>query len=86
MLNKMLEGEALKKYLDEEFELKIYKNKGAYKSGLRYKGSQHGLLTAYTELVELAIREDVIPVVIMHDLLLATAKEYKKEVHEDESK
>ena len=86
MLNKMLKGEALKKYLDEEFELKIYKSKGANKPGLRYKGSQHGLLAAYAELVELAIREEVIPVVIMHDLLLATAKEYGKAAHEDESK
>ena len=86
MLNKILEGKALEKYKDEKFELKIFKSKGAIKSGLRYRGSQHGLLAAYAELVELAIREDVIPVVIMHDLLLATAKEYGKAVHKDESK
>lgn len=86
MLNKMLEGKALEKYKNEEFELKIYKSKGTNKPGLKYRGSQHGLLAAYTELVELAIREDVIPASIMHDLLLVIAEEYGKVTCKDESK
>lgn len=86
MLNKMLEGKALEKYKNEEFELKIYKSKGTNKPGLKYRGSQHGLLAAYTELVELAIREEVIPASIMHDLLIAIAEEYRKVTCKDESK
>ena len=86
MLNKLLEGKALEQYLNEEFELKIFKSKGATKPGLRYKGSQHGLLAAYAELVELAIREEVIPASIMNDLLIAIAEDLGKGPHKDESK
>lgn len=86
MLNKMLEGEALKSYIDEEFELKIYKSKGMDKPGLRYKGSQHGLLAAYSQLVELALREEVIPAKIMHDLLMVIAEDQGQVTCEDESK
>lgn len=86
MLNKLLEGEALKSYIDEEFELKIYKSKGMDKPGLRYKGSQHGLLAAYAQLVELAMKEDVIPAEIMHDLLMAIAEDQGKVTCKDESK
>lgn len=86
MLNKLLEGEALKNYVDEEFKLEIYKSKGMDKPGLRYKGSQHGLLAAYAQLVELAMREDVIPAQIMHDLLIAIAEDLGKGTCKDESK
>ena len=86
MLNKILDDKALKQYKNEEFKLEIYKSKGSDKPGFKYKGSQHGLLIAYEQLVETAIKEDVIPVVIMHDLLLTTAKEYGKAAHKDESK
>ena len=86
MLNKMLEGKTLEKYKDEEFELKIFKSKGATKPGLRYRGSQHGLLAAYAELVELAIREEVIPASIMNDLLIAIAEDLGKGLYKDESK
>lgn len=86
MLNKLLEGEALKNYIDEEFKLEIYKSKGMDKPGLRYKGSQHGLLAAYAQLVELAMREDVIPAQIMHDLLIAIAEDLGKGTCKDESK
>ena len=86
MLNKLLEGEALKNYVDEEFKLEIYKSKGMDKPGLRYKGSQHGLLAAYAQLVELAMREDVIPAEVMHDLLIAIAEDLGKGTCKDESK
>lgn len=86
MLNKLLEGEALKNYIDEEFKLEIYKSKGMDKPGLRYKGSQHGLLAAYAQLVESAMREDVIPAQIMHDLLIAIAEDLGKGTCKDESK
>lgn len=86
MLNKLLEGEALKNYIDEEFKLEIYKSKGMDKPGLRYKGSQHGLLAAYALLVELAMREDVIPAQIMHDLLITIAEDLGKGTCKDESK
>lgn len=86
MLNKMLEGKALEQYKNEEFKLEIYKSKGSDKPGFRYKGSQHGLLIAYGQLVETAIKEDVIPAELMHDLLIATAKEYGKVTCKDESK
>lgn len=86
MLNKLLEGDALKDYVDEEFKLEIYKSKGMDKPGLRYKGSQHGLLAAYAQLVELAMREDVIPAQIMHDLLIAIAEDLGKGTCKDESK
>ena len=86
MLNKILDDKALKQYKNEEFKLEIYKSKGSDKPGFRYKGSQHGLLIAYGQLVETAIKEDVIPTELMHDLLLATAKEYGKVTCKDESK
>lgn len=86
MLNKLLEGKALEQYRDEEFKLEIYKSKGMDKPGLRYKGSQHGLLAAYAQLVELAIKEDVIPAKIMHDLLMVTAEDLGQVTCEDESK
>ena len=86
MLNKILDDKALKQYKNEEFKLEIYKSKGSDKPGFRYKGSQHGLLIAYGQLVETAIKEDVIPAELMHDLLLATAKKYGKVTCKDESK
>ena len=86
MLNKMLEGKALEKYKDEEFELKIFKIIDATKPGLRYRGIQQGLLAAYAELVELAIREEVIPASIMNDLLIAIAEDLGKGLYKDESK
>lgn len=81
MLNKMLEGKALEQWHDEKFELNISKTKGASKPGLRYKGSQHGLLGAYLELIEIIIKEDVIPVEILHDALIAIAVENGKDAH-----
>ena len=86
MLNKLLEGEALEQYKKEEFELKIFKSKGADKPGLKYKGSQHGLLTAYAELVELVLKEKIIPAKIMHDLLMVIAEDLGQVTCEDESK
>jgi hypothetical protein len=86
MLNKILDGEALEKYKEEEFELKIFKSKGMTSPGLRYKGSQHGLLAAYAQLVELAMKEDVIPAEVMHDLLMLIAEDQGKVICKDESK
>lgn len=86
MLHKILEGKALEQYINEEFELKIFKSKGMDKPGLRYKGSQHGLLAAYAQLVELAMKEDVIPAEVMHDLLMVIAEEQGKVTCKDESK
>jgi hypothetical protein len=86
MLNKILDGEALEKYKEEEFELKIFKSKGMTSPGLRYKGSQHGLLAAYAHLVELAMKEDVIPAEVMHDLLMLIAEDQGKVICKDESK
>ena len=86
MLNKILEGKALEQYINEEFELKIFKSKGMDKPGLRYKGSQHGLLAAYAQLVELSMKEDVIPAEVMHDLLMAIAEDQGKVTCKDESK
>lgn len=86
MLNKILEGEALEQYKNEEFELKIFKSKGVDKPGLRYKGSQHGLLAAYAQLVELSLKEEVIPAKIMHDLLMVIADDLGQVTCEDESK
>ena len=86
MLNKILDGEALEKYRDEEFKLEIYKSKGMDKPGLRYKGSQHGLLAAYAQLVELAMQEDVIPAEVMHDLLMVIAEDQGKVTCKNESK
>lgn len=86
MLNKILEGEALEKYKDEEFELNIFKSKGMTSPGLRYKGSQHGLLAAYAQLVELSLKEEVVPAKIMHDLLMVIAEDLGQVTCEDESK
>ena len=86
MLSKLLEGKALEQYINEEFELRIFKSKGMDKPGLRYKGSPHGLLAAYAQLVELAIKEDVIPAEVMHDLLMVIAEEQGKVTCKDESK
>jgi hypothetical protein len=86
MLDVILEGEALEKYKNEEFELKIYKSKGMNKPGLRYKGSQHGLLAAYAQLVELSLKEEVVPAKIMHDLLILIAEDLGQVTCEDESK
>lgn len=86
MLNKILEGEALEKYKDEEFELRIFKSKGMTSPGLRYKGSQHGLLAAYSQLVELSLKEEVVPAKIMHDLLMVIAEDLGQVTCEDESK
>lgn len=86
MLHKILEGKALEQYINEEFELKIFKSKGMDRPGLRYKGSQHGLLAAYAQLVELAMKEDVIPAEVMHDLLMVIAEEQGKVTCKDESK
>lgn len=86
MLHKILEGKALEQYINEEFELKIFKSKGMDKPGLKYKGSQHGLLAAYAQLVELAMKEDVIPAEVMHDLLMVIAEEQGKVTCKDESK
>lgn len=82
----MIKRSAWQEYKNEEFELKIFKSKGADKPGLRYRGSQHGLLAAYAELVELAIREEVIPISIMNDLLIAIAEDLGKGLYKDESK
>lgn len=86
MLHKILEGKALEQYINEEFELKIFKSKGMDRPGLKYKGSQHGLLAAYAQLVELAMKEDVIPAEVMHDLLMVIAEEQGKVTCKDESK
>ena len=86
MLELILEGEALEKYKEEEFELKIFKSKGMHKPGLRYKGSQHGLLAAYAQLVELSLKEEVVPAKIMHDLLMLIAEDLGQVTCEDESK
>ena len=86
MLNKILEGEALEQYKNEEFELKIFKSKGMTNPGLRYKGSQHGLLAAYAQLVELSLKEEVVPAKIMHDLLMVIADDLGQVTCEDESK
>lgn len=82
----MIKRSAWQEYKNEEFELKIFKSKGADKPGLRYRGSQHGLLAAYAELVELAIREEVIPASIMNDLLITIAEDLGKGLYKDESK
>lgn len=86
MLNKILEGDALEQYKNEEFELKIFKSKGVNSPGLRYKGSQHGLLAAYSQLVEIALKEEVIPAKILHDLLMVIADDLGQVTCEDESK
>lgn len=87
MLNKILEGKALEQWRDEKFELNISKTKGSGKPGLKYRGSQHGLLGAYLELIEIIIKEDVIPVEILHDALISVATENGKDAHgKDESK
>ena len=86
MLNKILDDKALKQYKNEEFKLEIYKSKGSDKPGFRYKGSQHGLLIAYGQLVETAIKEGVIPTELMHDLLIAVDEEHRKVTSKNESK
>ena len=89
MLKELLEGlsrENYREFKDETFELTVYKTKGNDCPGLKFKGSQHGLLAAYLKLIEIIIEQDAIPAKILHDALMLTAEKYDKVDGIDESK
>ena len=78
MIKELLEGKALEQYTNEDFKLEIYKTKGMNNPGLKFKGSQTALLSAFAKLVEVALTDDVIPAKIMHDILLYIANDLGK--------
>lgn len=78
MIKELLEGKALEEYTNEDFKLEIYKSKGMNNPGLKFKGSQRALLSAFAKLVEVALTDDVVPVKIMHDVILYIANDLGK--------
>lgn len=78
MIKELLDEKALEEYNNEEFKLEIYKSAGMGNPGLKYKGSQRALLSAFAKLVETALTDDVIPSKVMHDVLLYIANDLGK--------
>lgn len=81
MLDELLEGKALEQWHEEAFELNIFKSKGMDKPGMRYKGSQHGLLGGYIELIDIIMKEDMVPAEVLHDTLMYVAEKNGKVAH-----
>ena len=78
MIKEFLNEKALEEYTNEDFKLEIYKSKGMNNPGLKFKGSQRALLSAFAKLVETALTDDVIPAKIMHDIVLYIANDLGK--------
>jgi hypothetical protein len=78
MIKELLDEKALEEYNNEEFKLEIYKSAGMGNPGLKYKGTQRALLSAFAKLVETALTDDVIPAKVMHDVVLYIANDLGK--------
>ena len=78
MIKELLDEKALEEYTNEDFKLEIYKSAGMGNPGLKYKGSQRALLSAFAKLVETALTDDVIPAKVMHDVVLYIANDLGK--------
>ena len=78
MIKEFLNEKALEEYTNEDFKLEIYKSKGMNNPGLKFKGSQRALLSAFAKLVETALTDEVIPAKIMHDIVLYIANDLGK--------
>lgn len=86
MISELLDEKALEKYAEEDFKLEIYKTKGMKNPGLKFKGSQSALLTAFAKLVEVALSENVFPAEVLHDVLMYVANDLGKLPSEEEDK
>lgn len=84
MIKEFLNEKALEEYTNEEFKLEIYKSVGMNNPGLKFKGSQRALLSAFAKLVETALNDDVIPAKVMHDLLMFIASDLGKLPEEED--
>lgn len=67
MSNNITKEKLNKMYLDEAFELKIFKTKGMNNPGINYKGTAGGLLCAYARLIESILESDLIPTALLED-------------------
>ena len=83
MIKEVLDEERLKDYTEEDFKLEVYKSKGSQNPGLRFKGSQLGLLSCYAKLIETVLADDTIPAKVLHDILMYIADDMGKLPNEE---